>query len=526
MRLPLAALLAALASTAGAETLTILHTNDVHSRLEPVSRFNTTCSPDQVAEGACQGGAARLLAAINVARDEAGAVLLLDGGDQFQGSLMYTQYKGKAAAEVMNVLGYDAMAVGNHEFDDGPEVLRAFIDAVDFPVLMANADVSAEPSLAGAVPPSVVLERGGHRYGLIGLAPADTHETSKPGPTVVFEDPVVALQREVARLEADGINRIIVLSHSGYSADKQFAAAVDGIDVIIGGHSHTLLSNQVDGAAGPYPTWVTTPSGGRTAIVQAYAYARYLGRLEVAFDVKGLLTQASGEPIFLGPGSPEDPKLAARVAALAEPLNALRQEVVAEATAMIGADHGQCRARECTLGTMVADAMLARVRRQGVEIAIQNGGGLRAPLPAGEITRGDVMEMLPFQNTLSLLSLTGADLRAALAHGISAVADGHGRFPQVAGMRFAYDTSANGGTPRLGAVEVYRDGAWAPLDDARTYDVVTNDFLRRGGDGYEVFAERAVRPYDFGPDLVDVVIDYLSRKRPYTPYTDGRIRVD
>ena len=163
----------------------------------------------------------------------------------------------------MNVLGYDAMTVGNHEFDDGPEVLRGFMDAVGFPVLMSNADVSAEPALAGALMPSTVIERGDHRYGLIGLTPENTPELSSPGPNIRFIDPAEAVRSEIAKLSGQGIDRIIVLSHSGYGIDQRVAAMVDGIDVIVGGHSNTLLSNTSDKAGGPYPTWVTSPNGGR-----------------------------------------------------------------------------------------------------------------------------------------------------------------------------------------------------------------------------------------------------------------------
>ena len=150
-----------LVASARAETLMILHTNDFHSRIEPINRYDGSCSARDNAAGECLGGAARLATAIRVARAKAPNALLVDGGDQFQGSLFYNWYKGNATAEIMNVLGYDAMTVGNHEFDDGPEVLCGFMDAVGFPVLMSNADVSAEPTLAGSLMPSTVIERGG-----------------------------------------------------------------------------------------------------------------------------------------------------------------------------------------------------------------------------------------------------------------------------------------------------------------------------------------------------------------------------
>ena len=201
---------AALALSAGAASadysLTILHTNDFHARFEPVSKYDSGCSTDANAEGKCFGGSARLVTAVAEARARTNNSILVDGGDQFQGTLFYTYYKGKLAAEMMNKLGYDGMTVGNHEFDDGPEVLRGFMDAVDFPVLMSNADVSGEPLLHEKLAKSTVIERGGEKIGLIGATPQNTEELSSPGETVVFSDPITAITGEVAKLTEMGVN--------------------------------------------------------------------------------------------------------------------------------------------------------------------------------------------------------------------------------------------------------------------------------------------------------------------------------
>ena len=190
--------------------LTILHTNDFHSRVEPISKFDSPCSSEDNAEGKCFGGYARLTTAVAEARKRNPDALLVDGGDQFQGSLFYTYYKGKVAAEMMNALQYDGMTVGNHEFDDGPEVLRGFMDSVNFPVLMSNADVSKEPSLANKLMKSTIVEKGGEKYGLIGLTPQDTNEIASPGKFVVFTDPVPAVQAEVDALTAEGIDLSLI----------------------------------------------------------------------------------------------------------------------------------------------------------------------------------------------------------------------------------------------------------------------------------------------------------------------------
>jgi len=292
---------AALAMTAGMAhadyALTILHTNDFHARFEPISKYDSGCSAESNAEGKCFGGSARLMSAIEAARGRASNSILVDGGDQFQGTLFYTYYKGALAAEMMNKMGYDGMTVGNHEFDDGPEVLRGFMDAVNFPVLMSNADVTGEELLSDVLQKSTVIERGGEKIGLIGLTPEDTDELSSPGPNVTFSDPVAAVQGEVDLLTAAGINKIIVLSHSGYNTDLAVAEGTTGVDVIVGGHSNTYLSNVSDRAAGPYPTMV-----GDTAVVQAYAYGKFLGELNVVFDDDGVVASATGELLWLDRG--------------------------------------------------------------------------------------------------------------------------------------------------------------------------------------------------------------------------------
>jgi 5'-nucleotidase/UDP-sugar diphosphatase len=507
----------ALALSAGAAmadySLTILHTNDFHARFEPISKYDSTCSVDDNAAGECFGGTARLVTAVAEARARSNNTILVDGGDQFQGTLFYTFYKGAMAAEFMNLLGYDGMTVGNHEFDDGPEVLRGFMDSVEFPVLMSNADFSGEALLSDKLLKSTVIERGGEKIGLIGLTPHDTDELASPGPNVIFTDPVDAVQGEVDKLTAEGVNKIIVLSHSGYSVDQRVAAETTGVDVIVGGHSNTLLGD-MDKAEGPYPTMVNN-----TAIVSAYAYGKFLGELNVTFDDDGNLTEASGQPILINGEVAEDAAVVARIGELAAPLEEVRNRVVAETAEEIVGVREDCRARECAMGSLIADAMLERVADQGIQIAIQNGGGIRASIDAGPVTMGEVLTVLPFQNTLSTFQVTGDFVIAALENGASQWEEGAGRFPQVAGMSFTVDPSKPAGD-RVSDVMV----AGAPIDLAATYGVVSNNYVRNGGDGYGMFVN-ASNVYDFGPDLADVLAEYLAARSPFTPYTDGRITV-
>ena len=521
------ALVAASALPGLADTeLHILHFNDFHSRIESINRFNSTCSAGDEAEGRCYGGAARLYALISQMRGaieaEGHPVLVLDAGDDSQGSLFYTTYGGRVEAELLERIGVDVMAVGNHEFDNGPEGLALFLDTVSFPIISANIDASRNNLLAGRIAPWAIVETGGLHVGVVSVLASDSGETSSPGPTIGFGNEIDALRAAVAQLQEEGAAPIIALTHTGYAADQRIAAQVPGLAAVVGGHSHTYLSASDPAREGPYPTWVDTDAGGMVPVVTAGAYSRYLGHLVLDLDEQNTLIYASGDAIEINAEVTPDPEIAAWVTDLAGPLEETRNRPVSQATAAIEGDRTVCRQMECAMGNLVADAMLARVADQGVTIAIQNGGGLRSSIDEGTITMGEVLSVLPFQNTLATFQLTGEQVVAALENGVSQLADGAGRFAQVAGLHYTFDPNADVGS-RVSDVMVMRDGAWVPIDPAMIYGVVSNDFMRGGGDGYAIFRDDAQNAYDFGPDLADVVAEYLAANQPYTPYTDGRI---
>jgi 5'-nucleotidase len=507
-------------------TLHVIHINDFHSRVEAINRFDSTCSAEDAAENKCFGGAARVATKIRELRDGLRAagqnVIVLDAGDQFQGSLFYTTYKGDVLAEMMNAIGFDAMALGNHEFDDGPEGLAPFLDKVGFPVLSGNIDVAGSNLLAGKLRPTLVLEAGGEKIGIVSALATDTPETSSPGATVVFRDDIAALTEQVAALQAEGVTKIIALNHVGLPRDLQIAAQVPGIDAVVGGHSHTFLSATDPDRKGPYPTWVDGAGGAMVPVVQAYAYGKYVGHLELTFDDAGNLVFAGGNTIMLDGSVAEDPAIAARVKELAGPIEELKARVVAEAAAPLDGSRETCRQMECAMGSLIAEAMLDRVADQGVTIALQNGGGVRASIDAGPVTMGEVLTVLPFQNTLSTFEANGATIVAALENGVSQIEEGAGRFLQVAGLRYTFDPALPPGG-RVSDVQVLVGGdAWAPIDPATTYLVVSNNFVRGGGDGFAMFRD-AANAYDFGPDLADVTAEYMAKAGPVAPATDGRI---
>ncbi|KXF76444.1 multifunctional 2',3'-cyclic-nucleotide 2'-phosphodiesterase/5'-nucleotidase/3'-nucleotidase [Paramesorhizobium deserti] len=519
-------ILAFSAGTASADyALNILHNNDWHSRIESINKYDSTCSAEEEAKNKCFGGAARLKAAIDARKKalEGQNVLLLNAGDNFQGSLFYNTYKGAAEAEFMNLMGFDAMTIGNHEFDDGEDGLDAFIGKVDFPIVSANVHPDVSSKLKDKFKPYIIKEVGGQKIAIVGAVANDTDTLSSPGPHVMIEEDVATITAAVDEVTKQGVDKVIALTHVGYPRDLAAIAKIPNVDVVVGGHSHTLLSNTDPEAEGPYPTFVDNPGGYKVPVVQARSYSKYLGEFTVTFDDQGKPVSAKGDPILLDSSFKPDEAVAARVEELAKPIEELKTKVIASSTGPIEGSREICRVAECSMGNLVADAILDRVKDQGMSIAIMNGGGLRASIDAGDVTMGEVLTVLPFQNTLSTFQLKGADVTAALEHGVGQVEEGGGRFPQVAGLKYAFDVSKPAGE-RITRVEIRDGDAWKPIDPEATYGVVSNNFMRGGGDGYKIFATNAMNAYDYGPSLDQVVADYLANHQPYKPYTDGRIQ--
>ncbi|MGX9143592.1 5'-nucleotidase C-terminal domain-containing protein [Mesorhizobium sp. 128a] len=529
----LAAIAALSASTLGLSavpsfadyTLNILHFNDWHSRIEGNNKYESTCSAEEETKGECIGGAGRLVTAIAQERKklEGQNVLLLNAGDSFQGSLFYITYKGAAEEEFLNQIKPDAVTLGNHEFDDGESALVPYLDKAKFPIVSANVVANDKSGAAGKIKPSIVLEVGGQKIGIVGAVTNDTPELASPGPNITIADDVKSITAEVEKLKAQGVNKIIAVTHIGYRRERDVIAKIPGIDVVVGGHSHSLLSNTDPKAEGPYPTMVDNPDGSKVPVVQAASYSKYLGEFKVVFDDNGVVKEASGDPIFLDKSITPDPAVLARIKELGAPIEALKNKEVAETAEAVDGSRENCRTKECAMGNLVSDAILDRVKGQGVEIVVSNGGGLRASIDKGTVTMGEVLTVLPFQNTLATFQISGKDLVAGLENGVSQVEDGAGRFPQVAGLKYSFDKSVAPNAGRVKSVEVMEGGAWAPINPDKDYLVATNNYVRQGGDGYKVFAEKAKNAYDYGPGLEQVVADYLAAHRPYTPKLDGRI---
>ncbi|GLH11934.1 Apyrase [Gryllus bimaculatus] len=428
-------------------------------------------------------------------------------------------------------------ALGNHEFDRKLAGAVPFIEALRAPVIAANMDAAKEPSMQGLFHKSVVVERGGRKVGLIGTIASNTKFAA--------EAPAVA--EEAWRLRAAGVDIVVVVSHSGIEVDLQVAAEDPNVDLIVGGHSHTLLytGTPPDGGAAydVYPIVVTQASGRKVAVVQAGAYTRYLGNLTAFFDASGELVSAEGNPIYLD-ASVQPAKLTAlALAPWAAGLEALAARVVGRSAVLLEQNGGVCGAGECNLGSFVADAHVHAFAGAGppgtwtrAAIGITNSGGLRAPLPQGNVTFNGLVTALPFENTVDLLEVRGAGLRAALEQAVASPrrrgpragpwARNYFGFLQVSGLRVSFDAAAPAGRRVRSVLALCHACAvpvYEPLQDEEWYPVALNSFLAGGGDGFYVFSEQG-RNYEKGLLDTDVLLEYLRVQDPVVQARDGRLQ--
>lgn len=503
----------------GEFTLTVMHTNDTRANHLPTSDD--------------EGGAARQATVIDLIRDEVENSLLLDAGGRFTGTLFHRVYAGQDNVRIMNALGYDAMVLGSPEFDNGDQTLAQFIQNVNFPVLAANIDARASAPLADLIQPATVIDVNGEPVGVIGVTTADTPRVSSPSRDLIFSpDYAGVVAAQVAALTEQGINKIILLSYLGYDQDVALAPQLSGVDLIVGGNTRTLLSNTQPDAEGAYPTVSAGADGSPVLIVQSGGGARgelrFMGRIDLTFDAEGMLTAWAGDTIFLETSIRPDSDIAALIDELNEQVQIERERPVRtpagdQVVVMATYDVSQCRIRECEVGNLVADGLRWRM---GTQLAIVNGGGMRGGLTEGNLTRGSILEFLPFSNRVTTFKIRGSDLVLALENGVSRVneSSGTGRFPQVSGMRYTYDLSQPP-LSRIVSVEILDGETYVPLDPDATYTLATNDFMRKGGDGYQVFADRGIDPVDTTVFFDDVFESYSREHSPLDPQLEGRITV-
>ncbi|XP_053397598.1 snake venom 5'-nucleotidase-like [Mercenaria mercenaria] len=514
--------------------LTILHTNDVHARFEQFNKYGSDCSENDVRNGQCFGGVGRRLSKIKEIRASHNNVLLLDAGDQFMGTTWFNVYNGRATSYVMNKLGYSVMCLGNHEFDLGVEGLVKFLDNVTFPVVSANTDVRNEPRLNGKFLKSVEITVGEETIGIVGYTSQETPQISQPGPTISFDNIFTTVREEVSALKSRGINKIIALGHAGFNIDKQ-VAAIDGIDLVVGGHTNTFLYNGKQPAReeieGPYPVVADQAGGGKGLVVQAFTMGKYLGYLNITFDSNGVLEKYSGNPILLDTSVQENSEILPYINEWKKPVTALAAAIIGYSNVVL--DRENCQSRECNLGNLVTDAIVdyhvnfshPASTWAPAAIAVWNGGGIRSFIDKGDVSAGEAMAVMPFRNEIDVVTVTGKNIRDQLEHSIEGWSpkEGVAQFLQVSGLKVVYNPQNPTGS-RVVSVEARclecEVPSYSPLQDEANYRIFLSTFLLGGGDGYNF--QPSLRERFNTLDLTPVM-EYFKKHSPVFPSTEGRI---
>ena len=485
--------------------IVILHTNDVHGAIDNYAS----------------------VAALKDAYEAAGAqVLLMDAGDFSQGSTSVNVSEGATAVELMNMAGYDVATTGNHEFDFGYANLKTLMESAEFPILAADA-FTAEGDLA-MDGDNLTFQLGDVTVGVFGLATPETatkaHPAKLEGVTFLAEDELFACaQEQVDELTAAGCDYIICLGHLGIDAESTGNRSIDllenvtGIDVFIDGHSHSTQSDIAEETNG-------TGMVGDTVLTSTGTQLESVGVVDIATDGTIDASTISMEDVNATEGFTPDQAIVDRVAEINDQIEEELGVVIGSSEVDLNGVKEEVRAGETNLGDLVADAMLWRagLDNENVVAAITNGGGIRASIAAGDITKKSVNDVLPFGNTLYVVELTGAELLEALEASTYCTPEPVGAFPQVAGIEFTINTGA-----AYDAGETYPDSTYAgpnsinrvtiltvggqAFDVDATYTIVTNDFLAAGGDTYYAFSA-AESGYDTGISLDQVVMDYITEE--------------
>lgn len=447
--------------------------------------------------------------------------LVLHAGDAVQGSLYYSLFKGKADAAVLNSLHIDAMTIGNHEFDNGDRSLASFISMLNFPVLSANIVPHTNDPLYGKYKPYIIKNVNGSTVGIIGVTTVrKTKHSSSPDSTVSFYDESETVQKYVDELKAKGIRKIIVLSHYGYENDLLLASKVTDIDAIVGGDSHTLLGDFSSIGlqnSGVYPTVALNKDGDKVCIVQAWEYGKVVGELDITFS--GDKTSAcSGTPHLVTSEDGADKAVTDILAPYSVKVTAMKNVVIGRAEQDLShtrmpdfSDPMSPKISE--IAPVVAKAVYDSDTK--ISFSMQNAGGVRTGISAGNITLNTIYTLLPFSDTVYEIPLTGAEVKQLLEDALAGIAErgSQGGFPYSYGLRYGIDTTQSKDS-RVTEIEVKNrvTGGWYPINDKETYIVATNSFNMQGKDSYKTLARVEAERHtgiNTNKEVAEVFADYV-----------------
>lgn len=488
----------------------------------------------------CIGGYARVMTTVKKLIQERNEQnknpIYLNIGDNFQGTLWYELFGWNVTSEFLNILPADATTLGNHEFDRGVMEVVHFLEHLVSPVVVANFDDTDEPEIQGKYKKSVIVERSGRKIGLVGALVVATVEISNPENLHILDE-IQSVKAESERLrDQEGVDIIVVLSHCGLVIDREMAMqAGSAIDVIVGGHSHTLLykGTPVPGPDTPpdtYPIVYEQGNGHKVLIVQASAYTKYLGDLTVYFDDDGEAMEWEGNPIFMDTSIVPDPEIIAAIQPWKEAVDAIGQREVGTVKTMLY--QRDCAFGECNIGSFVTDAFVnyfvdhPDYQEDGSwtygTISCTNAGGIRTTLSPGVITYDDLFTSIPFQNTIDTFELKGEYLLEALE--FSAAAYSFYNFLQFSGLKVVFNVTEPVNN-RVVSVDVLCRECDVPkyerLDVNRMYRLIVPSFIGAGGNGFVAFTKRVNHRAGDAKDI-EVIEKYLKKMSPVIQRKDGR----
>ena len=480
-------------------TVVILQTNDFHGNLLALTDANKNSA----------AGAAREATIINGVRSTFGKdhVLLVDAGDAIQGATVANLFQGKSVIDAYNAMGYDVATLGNHEWDYGQQVLKDRIAEAKFDYVNANVT-----GVNLGWKSNVIKNVAGINIGLFGVITSDLPTIVAPSSLtgVGVADPIATAQNQIVDLKGQGAQYIVALSHCGFEnggapLDPAIAAGAPGINLIIGGHSHTVLKVEV--------------MVGKTMITQTGTAGAYVGKEVIDFTTyqgKIIRQNVSYELVPTVTSVPENPTIKAIVDGYNNQLKGKLSVVVGKALVALDGERADVRTKETNLGNYIADWMRIST---GADIAFENGGSIRISVPAGDVTVGSIFGVLPFDNFLVVLEIKGSILKDALENSVSVYPAQLGGFLQVSGFSFTFDPSKPVGS-RI--VSITKDGK--PMNMDATYKLCTADFTAAGGDGYAMLKGIKV-VYTSGEWMRDGLVAYVTANPEINPTVEGRITV-
>ncbi|KAF4952524.1 hypothetical protein FSARC_12622 [Fusarium sarcochroum] len=502
----------------GNYNISFFHVNDVHAHLDEFASSGTDCVDPKKG---CYGGYARIKHTVDGLRKDHPDNLWLNAGDEFQGTLFYSFYGPEKIAENLNALKFDAMTLGNHEWDGGDEELGEFLQNLTFPVVSCNVK-SEYKGLNKTIKNYQIFKE--HDLAVIGVTTDTTPGISSVGNKTTFLDPITEVQKSVWEIRnKTDIKRIVALTHIGYDVDKELAAKTEGLSLIIGGHSHTPLGD-MENAEGKYPTIVENVNGDEVFIVTAYRWGEYLGSIDLTFDKDGKALEYHGAPIHLTNKTEMDKDLQKKIKSWRGPFEEFAAEKVGFTKAEL--DQSKCQKGDCLLGQVMADAMLeyrlnqSRSDDDKADLAFINAGGVRATIDEGDITRGEVLTSFPFGNAIVELTFTGSELKEILEGAVTRVNQKNKKpitswFQVSKGLKIEYNPDNKNGSKLVSAT--LNDKA---LEDKRDYRVVTLDFIAGGGDNFFSTDNKNLATLD---SQDEVLIGYFDAHNPLDPKLEERV---